>query len=89
MLSGLCYRVNQMVVHDDFSRGSQRILEVGFVSLGGKMDASAKVDLNFHRALDPGELERGVSPSTVITVTTSVAAGGIAACCRLRWALLF
>jgi hypothetical protein len=54
MLSGLCYRVNHMVTQDVFSRGSQRILEAGFGSLGGKMDASAKVDLNFHRALDPG-----------------------------------
>lgn len=54
MLPGLRYRVNQMVTHDGFSRGSKRVLKAGFRVLEGKMYSSVDLDLNFRRALDTG-----------------------------------
>ncbi|MCX6857805.1 MAG: BamA/TamA family outer membrane protein [Verrucomicrobia bacterium] len=54
MLPGLRYRVNQIVTHDGFSRGSRRVLKAGFRELESKMYSSPDLDLMFRRALDTG-----------------------------------
>ncbi len=66
-------RVAQVVPHENFSRGSKRVLRAGFREAEGKFYQAEEQDVMFKRALDTGMFARldvepqilpGVSPAT-------------------------
>ena len=54
MKPGPRYRIAEIVPHEDFSRGSKRVLRAGFREAKGLFYSDEELDLMFRRALDTG-----------------------------------
>ncbi len=66
LMPGPRYRVRQVVPHERFSRGSQRVLSAGFRELQGQWFSAENLDLVFRRALDTAMFARlDVEPQRV------------------------
>ncbi|GEP40828.1 outer membrane protein [Brevifollis gellanilyticus] len=79
--TGARYRVGQVQPHEDFSKGSKRVLKAGFRELEGRYYSAEDLDVAFRRALDtsmfarldvdPKKMGKAVDPNTIASAASA------------------